>query len=169
VSTFTAFAAEIGNAAYEANLAEEEATGQQPGPRGHFTKALMEALRGGAAGPGRGVTAQRLEDHLKKRTVEIAAQHDHKQEARVRPDLGRGVNMIFGDYPPTSNVIIEFVPPRPAPMTLFDPFSEKIKSGTGDSGPWQLNLTAGIYCLQEGVNEKFFRVSGGTQVVHERF
>jgi hypothetical protein len=169
VSTFTAFAAEIGNAAYEAKLAEEEAQGQQPGPRGHFTEALMEALRGGAASPGRGVTAQRLEEHLKKRTTEIAARHKHSQVARVRPDLRPGVNIIFGDYPPISNVIIEFVPARPVPVVLFGPLSEKIKSGTADTGPWELNLTAGNYCLQENGNEHFFRVGGGPEMVYERF
>ena len=169
VSTLTAFAAEAGDPAYEAKLAELEAQGRHSTAYGHFTEALLEALRGGAAGPQNGVTSQRLEEYVKKRTAEIAEKHEHRQDARVIPNIKYGVNMIFGDYPAASEVVIEFEPPRAAPVTLFGPRAEEIKSGLADTGPWHLQLTAGKYCLNEAGSDKFFRVRGGTEVAHERF
>ena len=131
----------------------------------------MEALRGGAAGPSpaSGVTAQRLDDHLQMRTPEIARSHGHDQTARVERNLKAGVNLIFGDYPAESNVIIAFVPPRPVPVILFGPRGEQIKAGMANTGPWPLNLTAGTYWLQEGLNQRDFRVGGVTGVQHVEF
>lgn len=169
VNSWTAYATEFGTPAFEKKLAEEESQALPPGPRGHFTEALMEALCGGATGPVRGVTAERLESHLKKRTTEIARDHGHDQNARVRPDLRAGANLVFGDYPAESNVVVQFFPPRPAHVVLFGPHGEEIQAGTADSGPWPLNLEAGNYCLKEGATEKFFSVNGGSEVKHVEF
>jgi hypothetical protein len=170
VSTFTAFAAELGNPSFEAKRAEEEES-QQPAARGHFTEALIEALRGGAAGPGaaRGVTAQRLEGYLKRRTAEIAEKHSHSQEARVRPDLAADCPMVFGDYPPAYSVEIVFDQPRAVPVVLFGPTNERILASSADVGPFQLHLSGGVYSLQIDGEEKFFRVSGSAGVQRERF
>jgi hypothetical protein len=170
VSTFTAFAAEYGTAAREAKLAEEAAAGNEQLVYGHFTRALMEALRGGAAGPGhRGVSAERLDQSLKKRTSEIAAASGHQQSARVKPDLAPGKIWIFGDYPTNADVVIDFQPPLEREVILSGPDATEIKRGLASEGPWALTLDVGRYSLRSGANEKFFQVRGASDVLNEKF
>jgi len=67
---FIAHATEIGDAAYEERLDDEA--------RGHFTVALLDGLRGGAAEGGE-VRAPALAAHLRKRVTEMSRGRQHAQ------------------------------------------------------------------------------------------
>jgi hypothetical protein len=165
VVTFEAYATEFENLAYEA---EEN----QGGPvRGHFTRALLEALRGGAAGPGRGVMPSRLAGYVNRRTTELATGQGQNQKAYIPSVPADEANWIFGNYPAEHDVEISFKPERAGTVLLEDPFRREIRRGAAREGPWQLRLEAALHLLTDLTTSetKPFWVKPNGQVQHELF
>jgi len=164
VVTFLAYATEFDNLAYEAEV-------QQTGiVRGHFTRALMEALRGAATGPSRGVLPSRLAGYVDRRTAELAKDKQQHQKASIPSVPTDEANWIFGNYPPKHNVEISFSAGR-GDVLLEDPYGHEIQRGPAKTGPWQLKLDAALHLLTDLATKDVnpFRVKGTEEVQHEHF
>ena len=172
--TFIANASEVFNPAFEA--AVEAATGSPPVVRGHFTQALLEALRGGAAAPGGGVSASGLKAYLERETPRIARDHDHEQHSEVDNGLLAAPEPIFGSAPPPdpgrlAAVTIRFRPDRTAEVVLEGPDLAEIRRGPAGSGPWTLQLGPGQHVLTDQATgeERSVKVRPGTEVLDVEF
>lgn len=166
VESFTAYATEFDNLAYEA------AIGPGGPVRGHFTRALMEALRGAAAGPQRGVQPGRLAGYVGRRTTELATDSGHNQKAHIPSLPVNQSNWIFGDYAPAAyNLRIEFDPRRGGEVSLEDSAGVTLGTRNVAAGPWDLNLEPALYSLVDRATgeEKAFRVRPAKEVQVERF
>ena len=148
--TFIAYATEFENAAFEAAAAGQPAVGQDPPldeVRGHFTEALISALRGAAAQPAGGVTAEALKKYLEAEVPRIAAASNHKQIPQVPSDLPLGT--VFGSAKPVANCEIRFSPGRVGRIKLEDGELTLMREDDASTGPWQLALKPGLYSLTE--------------------
>jgi hypothetical protein len=143
-----AFATEFQNAAMEAEV-DESVTEEGPVVRGHFTEALLAALKGGAARPAGGVTAGELKRYLELNVPRIAREYDHVQNAQVITDFSQDAQPVFGSALPEANFRIEFSPPRAGEMVLEGPDLEEIRRGDASTGPWELALQKGRYLLSD--------------------
>ena len=168
--SFVGYATEFQNAAYEAahGLADDEEV------RGHFTTALLDALRGAAAEPTGGVTASRLKDYLEVNTQDIAARSNHAQ----RPEVLNGLNgdAVFGHASPTAamstHLEITLTDARVGPVVLENPDVEEIWRSDATGGPWRIeNLSRGLYMLRDlsNADERGVRVTGEEETLYERF
>ena len=149
-----AAAAPDGNGAAAAGGAAVAATATtaQADVRGHFTRALLAALRGGAAGPTPGVQPSALKEYLEREVPRIAARSKHLQTARVpQNDLPDGPAFLFGSAPASApaNVQIRFKDGRTGEIVLTGPDLAEIRRGPASSGPWMLPLAPGLHELKD--------------------
>ena len=152
VRLFTAYAAEFQNSAFEATVAG--AGGDEPIVRGHFSRALMAGLRGGAARRDGGVPANDLKTYLEKETPRIAAESKHNQTPVVVNGLSGGADEpVFGAALPQSNVVITFTPQRAGhTVTLEGPSLDIVRKGPADAAGWSLTLDGGLHLLRDEAN-----------------
>jgi hypothetical protein len=154
VETFFAFATEFDNLAYEAEV-------NSGGPvRGHFTRALMEGLRGAAAGPSRGAGPAKLAGYVDRRTAELATQNNQKQKVHI-PSVPRDeATWMFGNYPATYTVQIVFSNDLVGPISLAGPRGNEIARGAKPESSWKLPLEPAWHVMKDhGTGrEKQFRV-----------
>jgi hypothetical protein len=142
------FATEFQNAAMEAQI--DPGVGDEgPIVRGHFTEALIAALKGGAARPGGGVPAGALKSYLELNVPRIAKDHEHVQNAQVIADFPANAEPVFGSALPEANFRIEFSPARQGEIVLEGPDLEVVNRGDASTGPWSLTLGKGRYRLSE--------------------
>ena len=156
---FRAYATEFQDVAREAAVTDTDST-DASGPiiQGHFTRALLAALRGVVASPPGGVTPSALEKYLIDAVPRIAQASNHIQTARVPanelPD--DDLESRFGNAQPlvAGNITIRFSPNRRDDVVLFGPNLEEVKRGGVASGPWVLPLERGLYQLVDGQGEE---------------
>jgi hypothetical protein len=163
---FKAFATEFLAPSFEAAVAAAEAAAAPPGTvesaeadaesapevRGHFTRALLAALRGGAAGPGPGVRPSALQAYLEREVPRIADGSNHRQNARVpQNELPDAPGSLFGSAPPAAagNLVIRFTSARTGDVVLIGPEGDECSRGPASSGPWQFSLPKGLYLLED--------------------
>jgi hypothetical protein len=158
--------------AYEVEvLAPGAVLEEQPIIRGHFTQALLAALRGGAARPEGGVTADKLKDYLYAETPRIASKYGHSQFPQVNNGLPSDPPVVFGKALPAIDamgnpivkVILRFGAERRGQILLEDGSVRKIRQDDVSTGPWQLALKPGLYLLTEVATglEKYIRIEAG--------
>lgn len=173
VRKFLAYATELMNPAYEI------AAGSSDGSvRGHFSRALMNALWGAAAHSQGGVPARELEKYLHAEVPRIAKEHNHNQKPDVKRSYPPNEELIFGSaLPPgtptagqAANVIIRFENPEAGQIRLEGPEIENFRYGNADVQRWELVLERGVYILREEATgrESRFRVRS-TEVLNVDF
>jgi hypothetical protein len=146
------YAAELQNASFEATVAQSRgASIDQEGPlvHGHFTRALLAALYGGAAQATGGVTANGLKEYLEREVPRIAREHEHDQRAVVQSNFGQDAQPVFGSAQPLANFRISFSPARHGQIRLEAPDLRSIRSGDASTGPWDVSLAQGLHRLVE--------------------
>jgi hypothetical protein len=169
---FKAYGSEFLNPAYEAEVAAthgDRAAGSIV--RGHFTKALLDALKGGAASEGAGVKATTLKKYLEIEVKRIAKKHNHRQKAHVVNGFPSIKEPVFGSAMPEANVKIQFLASRRGEIVLEGPGLEIIKQGDASTGPWELTLSKNHYFLREleTGKEMHFRFQPQEEVTHVEF
>jgi hypothetical protein len=151
---FYAYATEFDNLAYEAAI-------NSGGPvRGHFTRALMEGLRGAAAGPSPGAGYAKLAGYVDRRTTELATLNGQKQRAYI-PQVPRNeAAWTFGNYPPTYTVQINLSNGLTGPITVQGPTGKAIASGLQPGTSWKQPLEPAWHVVKDvgSGQEKQFRV-----------
>jgi hypothetical protein len=143
--SFVAYATEFEQAAFEA--ANALAGEDDEEVRGHFTEALLAALWGAAAQPAGGVTAAALKEYLERNVQLVAKASNHNQIPQVPFDLPLGA--VFGSARPLANFEVRFSATRSGRITLEAPDLSIVREDDVTSGPWQLVLKPGLYCLTE--------------------
>jgi hypothetical protein len=170
--SFIGYATEFMNAAYEAE------TSQAGDVRGHFTRALIEALKGAAAEQGGGVRASKLKEYLEVNTPLIAKANNHFQ----KPEVVNGFNSIeeplFGHAKPRPSVPdltvnITFTSVANGEAVVEDGQLRELKRGVVDTGPWRIPVSGRtmllVRILPNGP-EKIIRVQGDeTEQLHVDF
>jgi len=161
--------------AYATELFQQAMEGPVDGPleeerlvRGHFTRALLSALWGGASRGGGGVLAQDLKEYIERETQLIAAEAGHEQRPHVSNELAG--ESRFGAASPEGEVDIRINPERTGEVVLEGPGLEILRRGPASSAPWVLRLRPGLHVLREpdrGASKVFsFRPSQERQRVH---
>ena len=118
--------------------------------RGHFSRALLEALWGGAAVEQGGVPASQLKAYLERRTSEISRENNPGfiQNAEIDNSLPAQNEPTFGSaLPLTFDVEIHFKSERSGEIVLFGPDDSEIKRGDIASGPWEVKLSFAKHIL----------------------
>lgn len=172
--SFVGYATEFMNAAYEAE------TGQADGEsdvRGHFTRALMDALKGAAAEPGGGVRASKLKEYLEVNTPLIAKAKNHIQKPEVVNGLDADVEPLFGHAKPPRApglvVSITFTSVANGEAVVEDGQLRELKRGDVATGPWRIPVTGRTMLLVRMLPngpEKAIRVQGDeTEELHVEF
>lgn len=148
---FIGYATEFQNSAYEAATANGSNGHVPTAVRGHFTRALMNALRGGASIASGGVPAQTLKEYLELYVPRIAAEHNHVQTPEVVNGLSAAHGALFGSSKPTRsiNVKITFQARRAGTIVLEGPDLEEIERGEASTAPWRLHLERGWHALRQ--------------------
>ena len=126
---FTAYAAEFLNSAYEAATAVGPPD-QDPLVRGYFTRALMAALRGGAACAAGGVLTSDLKRYLENNIPKLAQADGYVQN----PEIANGLNgdPVFGSAQPT--------PPAPPSAAVQPAAPPSSRGGSKSSHVFTLTL-----------------------------
>ena len=174
VRKFLAFATELMVPAFEV------AVGAVDGPvRGHFSRALMNALWGAAARPQGGVSATELEKYLYAEVPRIAKEHNHNQRPEVERKFDPQQEPIFGSAQPTVapvaaaavNVVIQFANPAAGQIRLEGPEFENFRYCNANIQNWELALEPGLYILREETTgrERHFRVRPSKEVLSVAF
>lgn len=166
--SFVAYASEFMNAAFEADVAEGDANEGENGQgevRGHFTRALLQALHGAAADLSGGVRASKLKEYIEVHTPLIARLNKHVQKPEVINGLESGVEPIFGTAKPQSGVIINitFQAGRTGVVVVEDGHLMELKRGDIASGPWRLPVNGRTLLLirhEESDDMQTVRVNG---------
>jgi hypothetical protein len=175
---FIAYATEFQSKAYEAATDEEfeDDDDTRPIVRGHFTHALIDGLKGGAARAGSGVTASSLKEYLELHTPEVARQAGHKQKPEIINGFSATDDPKFGDaMPPASGVVlkVEFGPARSGDeLVLENGTLDLVRRGDASSGPWEIpGLPRGQYLLRDMGNgdERSVRITGAEETVNVVF
>ena len=151
---FYAYATEFDNLAFEAEV-------NSGGPvRGHFTRALMEGLRGAAAGPSPGVTPRNLAGYVDRRTTELAAANSQKQKVYIPGAPVNESSWIFGKYPATYKVQINISSGLTGPVSIHGPTGKTIASGLRPGTVWKEPLEPAWHLIKDqgSGREKSFRV-----------
>jgi hypothetical protein len=149
-----AYASEFLKPAFE-GAASGNGAGTQDDPaeevRGHFTKALLAALKAGAARPQGGVSVRSLKSYLESNVERIARGAGHNQRPQVPLDMEDADQdaIVLGSAVPEANVVIQFSPGRHGTIELEAPNLEILKAGDAATGPWRVRLEKGIYLLRE--------------------
>ena len=153
--SFVGYATEFLNAAHEAALEDEDVEiDATPIVRGHFTRALIDALEGGAADDTGGVTAERLKEYLEVHTPEIAKLANHIQKPEVVNGFTANPATRFGSAsppakPPTVAVAVSFATANDRVFVLENGNLDIIKQAPSNSSDWQqLHLQRGNYALR---------------------
>jgi hypothetical protein len=170
--TFVAYATLFLNAAFEAATAPGSGHDDGiPGYHGHFTRALMAGLSGGAARPAGGVPASALKQYLEAETPRIAAEYGHNQTPEVINGFPSESEPIFGSALPRVNLEIRFRENRTGMMVLEGPNTRVVRQGDAATGPWRLNLGGGLHVLRDAGSgeEKVIRFRPEEGVQHVDF
>lgn len=153
--SFAAYAAEFDNAAFEAM----DLNGEKVLVRGHFTKALVQGLRGAAVNERGEVTTDSMKGYLKSTVEELAKAGNQNQTVRFVDGFTQAAVL---SKPPSlkHNVTIAFN--QPGDFVLEDAKINLIKTGDETTSPWTLSLDKGLYVLRNKRNqeEKFLRIDG---------
>lgn len=165
---FLGYATEFMDRSFEAEVVTQ---GTPPLVRGHFTRALLAGLRGGAARPGGGVEAEQLRRYVEQETPRIALAAGHQQKPVITNGLPAAMDVIFGSALPTANARIVFSAGRTSEVLLEGPDGTEIRRGDPTQGPWNLGLTAANYALVVPATgeEKAFRFRPGEGVTIVEF
>ena len=160
---FVAHATEFQTTAHEAEVEAGDAVNgqndetddeEEPIVRGHFTRALMAALKGAAANGGGGVTALELAMYLEKVVPRIAKRSGHVQKPvfEFRGFVpGTATQPVFGSAPKITTVdtTIRFSATRTGLIRLEGPTMEIIREGATSTGPWEETLSAAVHLLTD--------------------
>jgi len=127
---------------------------EEPVVHGHFTEALLAALRGGAARNGGGVPASELWTYLLKVVPRIAMRHGHIQKPRIDPfniAPGDPHEPVFGAAPKITqaDIVIAFRLGRSGNIRLEGPDLAIVRQGAASTGPWMETLPVGTYLLTD--------------------
>ncbi len=160
--SFIGYATEFMNAAYEAEI------GLADDVRGHFTRALIAALKGAAAEPGGGVRASKLKEYLEVNTPLIAKASNHIQKPEVVNGLNANVDPLFGHARPPVQVPgfavnIAFTSVANGEAVVEDGQLRELKRGDVATGPWRISVsgrTMLLVRLLPNGPEKIIRVQG---------
>jgi hypothetical protein len=159
---FIGYAATFQQEAKEAEFPRgSEDPDEGPIVHGYFTRALLAALRGGAAGPAGGVTASALATFLEDHVPRLAREHGHEQDVDVENNLARArePEPIFGNALPEADFRILFTDRRRGEIQLVGPHHEVIRVGDATTGPWDVPLKQGLHMLiecQTGETHSFY-------------
>jgi hypothetical protein len=148
---FKAYATEFQNASYEAAMAPE-GSGDPPTIRGHFTRALLAALKGGAADPVGGVKPSDLVAYLKTWVPRLALQSNHNQTPHIpQQELPDEPGSYFGNALPTApaNFTVRFKPGRTGEAILIGPNGDELQRQSMTAGDWVLTLSEGLHILKD--------------------
>lgn len=173
--SFIGYATEFMNAAYEAEIGLTEG---ESDVRGHFTRALMDALKGAAAEPTGGVRASKLKVYLDVNTPLIAKASNHMQRPEVVNGLDAGEDPLFGyarppRQTPEFTVNIAFKSVAAGEAVVEDGQLRELRRGDVSTGPWRIPVS-GRTMLQvrhlPTSAEKTVRVQGNeTEELHVEF
>ncbi len=149
VVPFFAFATTFENLAYEAEV-------NSGGPvRGHFTRALMEGLRGAAAGPSPGATPSKLAGYVERRTTELAILNKQTQKVSIPGVPREESEWIFGSYPTTYTVQVNLSDQLTGPVTIQGPTGKIIASGLRPGTSWKQPLEPAWHAIKdEGTGQR---------------
>lgn len=148
-------------AAHATEFQAQAFEGQNPAPvgddepivHGHFTEALLAALRGGAARNGGGVPASELRKYLRKVVPRIAMRYGHVQKPRIDPfdNDGEPDEPVFGAAPKITqaDVNIVFRAVHAGMIRLEGPDLAVVREGPASGGPWAETLPVGTYLLTD--------------------
>lgn len=163
--SFVGYATEFMNAAFEAD------TGQVVGDsnvRGHFTRALLDALNGAAADPAGGVRASKLKEYLEVHTPRIAVAKNQIQYPEVVNGLSALNDPLFGLFKPPIPVqgvavIISFKSVASGVAVIEDGQLRELRRGDVTTGPWRIPISGRtmlmVRYLPKGT-ERVVRVEG---------
>lgn len=174
VRTFVGFATEFSNPAREAVVAGATGEGGRPLVRGYFTRALLDALRGGAARTGGGVTASELKKYLERETPLLAQRDKRAQMPEVINGMSavEGEEPVFGRYPPRARFLFHFRNHHRGPIVLEGPDTQMIQRWDASQSPVEHSLSAGwLYVLRDEAtgDEKVLRVRAVEGLSHVEF
>lgn len=149
---FIAHATEFQTAAHEAIVGDEGEDDDEPIVRGHFTRALLAALRGAAATETGGVTSSALSRYLDKVVPRIAKRSGHIQSPGFEFQnivAGTASDLVFGSAPKISTIdaTIRFSEGRVGTVRLEGPTMELIREGAVETAPWEETLEAAKHLL----------------------
>lgn len=141
--SFVGYATEFMNAAFEANTGQSDSDSDV---RGHFTRALMDALKGAAAEPNGGVRASKLKEYLEVHTPLIAQASRHIQKPEVVNGLDAQNDPLFGHARPSTPatgfvVNIAFRSFASGEAVVEDGQLRELKRGDVATGPWRIPLS----------------------------
>lgn len=158
-----AYSTEYQNAAYEA------ANGVgSTNVRGYFTKALMEALRGGAAQTSGGVPARRLKQYVENRTRKLAEADGQYQLPEVDLNFVRENEPIFGSAIPSRVLEITFSSHRVnRNINVIGPDDDIVDTIIATNTPFHLHLGIGLHLLVDPIDHYIISVREGDK--HARF
>jgi hypothetical protein len=158
------FAAEAGRPAYELEFAEDDEA------RGHFTRALLDGLRGSAADASGVVTALSLKDHVTQIVADTTRDKHYPQSARFPGDTPS--SFVFraaaaGPRRTTRRVRIAF-PAGYSSKVVLRRDLEPIEAHDAADGPLEIDLEDGLYEVAADAGEPpaafsdkgLFKVSG---------
>ena len=137
--------------------------------RGHFSKALMEGLRGGAVQGGK-ITLESLYNYLNVEVPKLSDNPRHNQEVDQLSSSTDLKDIILGpekllddtasdqkpDAGSENNVIIRFGAERNGEIILENGLLEIVHQADAGTAPWELSLTRGLYTLKEAANDQEF-------------
>lgn len=155
VRKFTAHATELMDQAFEA------AVGSTGEVRGHFSRALMEALWGAAAEPTGGVKALRLKKYLEDEVPRLALGSNHKQQPVIVPSFATADEPVFGSalpVPQVPNLKIVFANPSAGAYELEGPQIDQFQHADASAGVWELSLIVGTYILRRKSDRRETRI-----------
>jgi len=159
---FVGYATTFQDAAFEA------ATGEDKVVRGHFTRALIAGLKGGAQVNGR-VTGASLKEYLDREIPVIAKAASHEQQPEV--NAGRLAQVVLCS--PDRVTLVKFdLSGHTGRIVLEGPDLEVIWEGDASEGPFELELAPSkMYLLShpESGDELAVRVRPGKEVPYVRF
>lgn len=173
--SFVGYATEFMNVAYEAETGQAEGGNDV---RGHFTRALMAALKGSAAEPTGGVRASKLKEYLEVNTPLIAKASSHIQKSEVVNGLDAAANPLFGHAKPPAQVsgfavILVFKSFANGEAVVEDGQLCELKRGDVSTGPWHIPVSGRTMLLVRHLptgTEKTIRVQGNeTEDLHVEF
>ena len=175
--SFIGYATEFMNAAYEAETSHPGSDGASD-VRGHFTRALMDALRGAAAEPTGGVRASKLKEYLEVNTPLIARASSHMQKPEVVNGLEAQPDPLFGHAKPPAPVPglavnLEFKSVTNGEAVVEDGQLCELRRGDVSTGPWRIPVSGRTILLLRYLPtgaEKSIRVQGNEQEdIHVEF
>jgi hypothetical protein len=155
--------------------------------RSYFTRALLDALWGAAAGPGGGVSASNLTLFVQREVPSLALREGRTQVPRLSSFTGHstdnlmfgrvlpvpsimkhGSNRLTGPTGPPTSIRLSFAEGRSGLHELIGPNADVVHSGPVESQPWELRLWPGkLYVMNSsrGIERVFVPALEGTHDV----